>query len=107
MRIRVSELWRLDGTIDRGPYFAIGAGLMTFKVGLDYLLATRVFHREWSPFAYATPSHFVGMLAVPLEERFFYRAMLLVALPFLACGIALTLRRLRSAGLPLYPVVLF
>jgi hypothetical protein len=33
--------------------------------------------------------------------------MLVIALPFIWCGVALTLRRLRSAGLPIYAVVLF
>ena len=33
--------------------------------------------------------------------------MLFAALPFLASGVALTVRRLKSAGLPRYAVVLF
>jgi uncharacterized membrane protein YhaH (DUF805 family) len=107
MRIRASDLWRLDGTIDRRPYFVLGVSLTLMKMGLDYLVATRLFGRDWTPFEYAVPNQVGGLLSMPREDRFFYRTMLLVALPFLACGVALTVRRLRSAGLPRYAVLLF
>jgi hypothetical protein len=107
MRLRLSDLWRLDGTIDRLPYFVLGASLAVLKMGLDFLVATRLFGRQWSPFDYAVPRHIAGLLTMQAEDRIFYRLMLLVALPFVACGVALTLRRLRSAGLPLFTVVLF
>jgi hypothetical protein len=107
MRIRPSDLWRLDGTIDRWPYLAIGVSLTLAKIGLDYLIATRLFGRDWTPFEYAVPNQVAGLFSMPPEDRFFYRTMLLVALPFLACGVALTVRRLRSAGLPRYAVLLF
>src|SRR5947209_4765216 len=107
MKVRLSDLWRLDGTIDRWPYFVLGTSLAVVKMSLDFLMATRLFGREWTPFEYAVPQHLSGLFTLSLEERFFYRVMLLIALPFLVCGVALTLRRLRSAGLPLYAVVLF
>src|SRR4051812_14716279 len=107
MKIHISDLWRLDGTIDRGPFFSLGASLMLLKMDLDHLVATRIFGREWTPFDYAAPGHVAGLFAMAPQDRPFYRMMLLVSLPFLACGVALTLRRLRSAGLPLYAVVLF
>src|SRR5262249_51602167 len=107
MRIRASGLWRLDRTIDRLPDFAIGVSLTFVKMVIGYLVATRLFGREWTPFDYAVPKQVTGLLSLTLEDRFFYRVMLLVALPFIACGVALTVRRLRSAGLPLYAVLLF
>lgn len=107
MKIRVSELWRLEGTIDRGPFFAMGASLMFLKMGLDHLVALHFFGRDWSPFDYAMPGHLAGLFTMAPQDRIFYRTMLLVALPFLACGVALTVRRLRSAGLPRYAVLLF
>jgi hypothetical protein len=107
LRIRASDLWRLDGTVDRWPYFVLGVSLTFFKMGLDYLVATRLFGRDWTPFEYAVPNQVSGLLSMPPEARFFYRMMLLVALPFLACGVALTVRRLRSAGIPRYAVLLF
>jgi uncharacterized membrane protein YhaH (DUF805 family) len=107
MKVRVSDLWRLDGAIDRGPYFAIGVSLMLLKMGLDSLVATRLFGRDWTPFDYAVPSQVEGLFSMSPEDRAFYRTMLLIALPFLASGVALTVRRLRSAGLPSYSVLLF
>lgn len=74
-------------------------------MGLDYLVATRMFDREWTPFDYVVPG--VNLFALELTDKMFFRTMLLVALPFIACGVALTVRRLRSAGLPVYAVVLF
>jgi uncharacterized membrane protein YhaH (DUF805 family) len=107
MKVRLSDLWRLDGTIDRWPYFVLGTSLAVAKMGFDFLVATRLFGREWTPFDYAVPHHLTGLFTFSPEDRLFYRLMLLIALPFLVCGVALTLRRLRSAGLPLYAVVLF
>ena len=72
---------------------------------VDFIVATWLFERRWTPFDYAVPGQ--ALFDLSSQDRFFYRTMLLVALPFLWCGVALTLRRLRSAGLPLYAVVLF
>ena len=107
MRIRVSDLWRLDGTIDRRPYFVLGVSLSLLKMSIDYLVVARLFGRTWTPFDYAVPSEVAGLFSMSLADRWFFRTMLLMALPFLACGVALTVRRLKSAGLPRYAVVLF
>ena len=50
MKIHLSELWRLDGTIDRRPYFVLGVSLSLLKMYFDYLIATRLFGRTWTPF---------------------------------------------------------
>ena len=105
MKFRISDLGRLDGTIDRGRYFVLGASLGVLKMVIDRFIATRFFTRAWDPFDYAVPGQW--LYALSSEDSYFYRTMLLVALPFVWCGVALTLRRLRSAGLPLYAVVLF
>ena len=105
MKVRLAELGRFDGTIDRRSYFALGVALGVLKLGLDYCVATRLFERSWSPFDYAVTGHW--LFALSPQDRFFFRTMLLVAVPFMWCGVALTVRRLRSAGLPLFAVVLF
>jgi hypothetical protein len=105
MKVWLPELLRLDGTIDRRPYFVLGSSLGLLKMGLDRLVATRFFGRNWTPFDYEVPGQ--SLFALDPGDRYFFRMMLLVALPFIACGVALTIRRLRSAGLPLYAVVLF
>ena len=105
MNLRISDLWRLDGAIDRWPYFTLGASLGALKMGLDFVVATWLFNRNWSPFEYAVPGPW--LFAISPQDQFFFRVMLVVALPFIWCGIGLTLRRLRSAGLPLFAVTLF
>ena len=105
MRIRLSELSRLDGTIDRWPYFTLGAALGVLKMGIDFVVAAGLFKRTWTPFDYAVPGQW--LFALSPEDQFYFRTMLVIALPFIWCGVALTLRRLRSAGLPIYAVVLF
>jgi len=107
MRVPISDVWRLDGTIDRRPYFALGVALSALKMVLDYLVATRLFGREWSPLAYAVPSQVVGLFTRTPDDRVFVPAMLLMAAPLVLCGVALTVRRLRSARLPVWAVVLF
>jgi hypothetical protein len=93
MRIRLSDIGRLDGTIDRWPYFALGAALGVLKMGLDFVVADGLFNRTWTPFDYAVPGQW--LFALSPEDRFFYRTMLVIAVPFIWCGVALTLRRLR------------
>ena len=107
MKVRLVDLWRLEGTIERWPYFVLGVSLAVVKIGLDLLVAIRLFGREWTPLDYAVPGQVSGMFTMEPENRFFFRFMLLIALPFVAAGVALTVRRLRSAGLPIYAVVLF
>jgi hypothetical protein len=55
MRIRLSDLGRLDGPIDRWPYFALGAALGVLKMGLDFVAAAALFKRTWTPVDYAVP----------------------------------------------------
>src|SRR5713226_2088483 len=47
MKIKFSDLWRWDGTVDRGPYALIGVVGFALKHNMDRALATLVFHRRW------------------------------------------------------------
>ena len=40
MSFRVADLWRWDGTIDRGPYLLIGLTGFALKHNLDRFLAS-------------------------------------------------------------------
>lgn len=55
MRIRLADLWRWQGTIDRGPYLLIGVLGFAIKHNLDRLVATLVFDRRWDIFNYWLP----------------------------------------------------
>jgi uncharacterized membrane protein YhaH (DUF805 family) len=93
--------------MNRWPYFYWGCALMVLKYNLDRAIAWFGFHRPWYFWNYIKPHGFAGIEAVPPDDQAFYIALLLTSLPFLILGIFMTLRRLRSAGLPLVLCLLF
>lgn len=93
--------------LDRAPYFWLGFALMAIKHNLDRAVAWFGFHRSWYVWNYIKPHGFAGIDTVPADDQAFYIVLLLTSVPFLILGILLTLRRLRSAGLPLPLCLLF
>ncbi len=87
------------GTVGRLAYFVAGSALLLLKFGIDWTVAGEVFHRPWSPADYIAPGASLGLLFMAPHERVFYSTMLLIALPFIACGVTLTAMRLRSVGI--------
>lgn len=101
------DLWRWKGTIERGPYALIGVLGFAIKHNLDRLVA-RLFGKRWGIYNYWIPPHrVVRPSSLSHAEAEFLAAMVLLALPFIWVGVALTLRRLRSIGAPPWLVVLF
>ena len=41
MKIKLSDLWRCEGSIDRGPYVILGVALFVLKYNLDRLITYR------------------------------------------------------------------
>ena len=108
MTFGFSSLWRWDGTVDRGFYALVGVAGFALKHNLDRFIATLVFHRSWGIFNYWIPPVRVMHLAsLSHSDMVFLGSMLALALPFIRVGVALTLRRLRAIGLPLWLVVFF
>ena len=106
--MRFSELWHWRGTIDRGPYALIGFVGFALKHGLDRLLATFVYDRPWGIFNYwIPPSEAVHFASLREKDAEFLVAMVALSLPFIWVGVGLTLRRLRSAGLPTWLILFF
>jgi hypothetical protein len=95
-------------TLGRSGYALLGALLFGLKHNLDRIVASAFFGKQWGVFNYVVPPEHGGSLLrlSPAEVRF-YGAMLLLAVPFIVAGVVLTLRRLRSAGLPELLVLLF
>jgi uncharacterized membrane protein YhaH (DUF805 family) len=93
------------GTVGRGRFAAIGSALIALKYGLDSVLAA-AFDRSWSYTDYWSPSAY-SVERLPPAERWFFLALVLLALPFAIAGLSLTVRRLRDTRLPLALVVLF
>ena len=108
MKITFRELWTSTGTLDRGTYALIGLVGFALKHNLDRLVATFVFHRPWGLFNYWVPVREVASIrALRSSDAIFLETMVLLALPFVWIGVALTMKRLRSAHLPSALVLLF
>src|SRR6516164_4464284 len=108
MGIRLSDLWRWDGRVERGPYLILGSALLVIKGAIDWTVASLIFGRDWYPFHYLMLPHKAARIdRLDFNDRLFYGALLLLALPFIWSGVALTLRRLRAIGLPSALVWLF
>jgi uncharacterized membrane protein YhaH (DUF805 family) len=108
------DLWRWDGKVSRKSYALVGLIGFAIKHNVDRLIAGRFFHSSTAAgffgywFNYWAPLGKAARLTHLSEtEVKFLATMLLVAMPFIWVGVAMTLRRLRDAGLPVWLVVLF
>lgn len=108
MKIKFKDLFLPVGTVDRGTYALVGVVGFAIKHNLDRLLASAVFHRRWELFNYWVPVHdVVRVTLLPKTEVHLLASLLALSLPFIWIGVVLTLKRLRSAALPLSMVVVF
>jgi len=106
--MRFGQWWRAQDTIDRGTYALVGILGFALKHNLDRLVATYGFHRPWGFFNYWVPVKDVARITeVRGSEAVFLGTMVALSLPFIWVGVVLTMKRLRSAGLPTYWVALF
>ena len=98
---------KLDRPISRSRYFIAGLLLFALKHNLDRLVAL-AYGRPWGMFNYWAPLQKAAHVAsLSPEERSFLGTLLLTAIPFVVVGVWLTLRRLRTLGLPGWLVTLF
>jgi len=102
-----SNLWSWRGRIGPEPYTAWALALTAFKLTLDWTIARTLFDRNWSPLEYVTPDTWSALLSYDWDTRLFYGTLLVFSLPFAWVGAMLTIRRLRSAGLPLWLAAIF
>lgn len=107
MKISFADLWRFNGTADRGEYALAGFVGFALLHNLDRLLATWVFHLRWDLFNYWVPLRDLAwFITMSPNDAFFLGTMVALALPFMWVGIAMTMKRLRSANLPLWLLIL-
>jgi uncharacterized membrane protein YhaH (DUF805 family) len=106
-RISISELWLIDGTLSRKRYLGLGLLLFTIKYAIDSTVSWFIFHRSWFILDYFMPGTALDVVSNSPELRVYYATMMSLALPFIWCGVALTLKRLRAAELPSWLVKLF
>ncbi|HLV87533.1 MAG TPA: hypothetical protein VKV39_11185 [Candidatus Sulfotelmatobacter sp.] len=108
MKTSFADLWRPQGTIDRGPYALIGIFGFALKHNLDRVVASYAFHRPWDLFNYWVPVRdVVRITSLGGDEARFLATMVAMALPFIWVGVTLTIKRLRSAGLSPQLALLF
>src|ERR1041385_8383843 len=101
-----SSIFAWDGRAGRARYLGTGLVLLAIKHNLDRMLAA-MFGYPWSPISYWVFVDHGGIKALKPEDALFYVVLLLFAMPFIFVGTAMTLQRLRDAGLPLWLVMLF
>jgi hypothetical protein len=106
MAFHPSDLWRWDGTIGRRLFLTLGFVLMAVKYNLDRLVAAVAFGRPWSLLSYYKQGTRT-LLGIESGDIPFFLTMVALALPFIWAGVGLTLRRLRSIGLPSWLVAFF
>jgi hypothetical protein len=107
MAFSVSELWSWHGTVGRGKYFTIGVILFAVKHNIDRIVATAAFGRPWSIFNYWIIDEPGNINRIPYDHLTFYGTLIAIAIPFIWVGVVLTLKRLRSIGLPLWLTAFF
>ncbi len=106
--LRFSDLWRWQGTVSRGTYAFVGITLFAIKHNLDRTIATLWFGRRFTVFNYwVPPTDAIRIDNLSPADGRFLATMVLMSIPFAWIGLSLTVRRLRSADMPLSFVVLF
>ena len=103
-----SDLFENSGTVSRGTYAAVGIVGFAVKHNIDRIVAGAVFGRSFGIFNYwIPPVDAVRFTSLSREDAVFLGTMVGISIPFIWVGLAMTVRRLRDAGLPLWLVVLF
>src|SRR5437773_9347398 len=106
--IHLSDLWNWRGSVGRGTYLLVGVIGFAIKHNIDRIVAARIFGRPFTIFNYwIPPVDVIRPQALSTTDTRFLVTLLAIALPFVWVGIVLTVRRLRSARLPLWLVFLF
>jgi uncharacterized membrane protein YhaH (DUF805 family) len=98
----------MNAPLGRAGYLVAGLALVAVKLTLDRIVTYAVFGRTWTPSVYWIPiGHGARPDALGAADRAYLTTLLAIALPFIAAGTWLTLRRLRSAGWSPWLVLLF
>jgi uncharacterized membrane protein YhaH (DUF805 family) len=107
MKIKISDLWRWDGAIERGAYLFWGVCLLAVKFNLDRIIGAVRFGNSWTIFNWDTLRFYLWQSPTHEVSGSYYLVLLAAALPFMWSGVVLTLRRLRSIGFAPWWLLLF
>jgi uncharacterized membrane protein YhaH (DUF805 family) len=100
-----SDLFIYRGEIGRGKYAAYGLVLFAIKYNLDRIVSAS-FQKKLTPWNYIFPAENFSAWIAGSDSKY-YLILSLLAVPFICIGILLTIRRLRSVGLPAWLCLLF
>jgi uncharacterized membrane protein YhaH (DUF805 family) len=105
--MRFVDLWRWDGRVTRKTYAIVGVVGVAIKHFVDHFIAAGFF-RAYGFFNYWAPlGRGAHLTRLTTDEAKFLATMLVVAMPFIWVGVAMSVKRLRDAGQPLWLVILF
>lgn len=99
-------LFSFEGRVTRAQYLLTGAILLALKFFIDHSIAAH-FGEPWRIWTYFVPPTDFTIFGLGARHPDLYLTLWAVAIPFFWIGIALTLRRLRDANLPLGWALLF
>jgi uncharacterized membrane protein YhaH (DUF805 family) len=103
-----STLFSFSGTISRKQYVLIALFAVLIKHVLDANLAWYAFHQSWTPLNYVLPLGVpITLQALNLTDIKYVLAMVALSTPFAWVGLAITTKRFRTIGWPLWLVTLF
>jgi hypothetical protein len=105
MKLRLSDLTTWCGTLDRGPYVLWALLLCALKYNLDRFLVWRWTGQRWSLLDYTKFGEYLWPKLPSFDNTTELAGMLGLAAPFMAAGVILTAKRLRSARL--HPALVF
>ncbi len=107
--MRFLDLWRWRGRVDRQTYAWVGITAFAIKHLLDWQITQHFMHDNsglffnyWAPFGAR-----VQILNLTEYQTEFLATMLLTAMPFIWLGLAMTAKRLREAGVPVWLAAIF
>jgi uncharacterized membrane protein YhaH (DUF805 family) len=106
--MRIQDFFTFQGRVGRATYALTGIVGVLIKHNIDRALAMQMYRQRWALMNYITP---LGILNRPYplssDEKRFLLTMALVAVPFIWVGVAMTVKRLRDAGVASRLVFLF
>ena len=106
--MKIQDLFTFQGLVGRSAYVLTGIIGTLIKHNIDRALALQIYRQRWGLMNYMIPLSVLNR-PYPLssDEKRFLLAMAAVAVPFIWVGIAMTVKRLRDAGMPSRFVFLF
>ena len=99
-------LFSVSGPLAARPYTVTALSLVALKYAIDLTIAAH-FGVPWPVTVYVLPAHDFNIFGIGSQHPQMFWMLWAIALPFFWAGIALTVRRLRDAGLRSAWLVLF